>query len=623
MQADDQRAEQPAWKSRIWRKHLAVSSVVVCGAVLGFGVAEMSVAYRASLDGVALVQQARAREVAQVLESAFTNIERHIEAVTSLPWSTGTWLTLQTRREEYARLLRLVPAVESVAFVDASGRQLLSLSRRNVDTRVLPLTDPASPSESHKLRRGPRDLVPTLAHQYGGVTYLDDYDPRVALEIGFPEAAELGRTVVTIALRALTREVSTALTVVGAEAFAVDAGGVVVVHPDPSLVLEKRIAARAVAGGTAAAGATSYERVVGLHGIEVLRSTEPLGRLGWRVIVEQPLETAMAPVTATLERTAAFTLAGLALAITASLYLSSRLTRPIRQLHQASEAIGAGSLGARVDVRTGDELEALADRFNSMADSVNASYSQLEARVADKTREVEVANRHKSEFLANMSHELRTPLNAIIGNAGLLRGQRLGPLGGEQRECVDDVYDAGKHLLSLINDILDLSKVEAGRLDLEFTEIDVRSVVSDALLFVRELAARGSVQLGVDLAADVHTWEADERRLKQVLVNLLSNAVKFTDAGGRVTVRARLVGDEGLQFEVTDTGIGIAERDHERIFETFRQVAGQGQRNAEGSGLGLPLVRQLVELHGGRIAVSSRIGEGSSFTFNIPGRASA
>jgi two-component system, NtrC family, sensor kinase len=649
MSSIDASGQQPAWRSRIWRKHLAVSSTVVCGALVGFGLAEMAVAYRSALDGIALVQQARAREVAQVLESAVTNVERHVEAVTALPWTTGDWLTLETRREEYARLLRLVPAVESVSFVDATGRQRVHVSRRNAElgvrtepTDVPRLAKPqdfAPPGPFSILKGGSRNdstdpsvasgvsatgpplppaQAPAITRSYGFVEYLDDYDPRVTLSITFPEAAELGKTMVTIALRALTREVQAALLVPGAEAFAVDARGVVVIHPDVTVLLEKRGVASPRAGAAPVAFPPGQARVTGLHGNEVLRSTEVMPKLDWRVIVEQPVETAMAPVYATLIRTAAFLVAGLVLAVVASLYISSRLTRPIRQLHRASEALGAGNLAARVDVRTGDELESLSDRFNEMADSLNAAVIQLESRVADKTRELELANRHKSEFLANMSHELRTPLNAIIGNAGLLRGQRLGALGADQLECVDDVHDAGKHLLSLINDILDLSKIEAGRLDLELAAVDISRVVADALQFVRERATRGGLHFEVLVAPDVPSWTADERRLKQILVNLLSNAVKFTDPGGTVRVRVDQVGAEGLRFEVSDTGIGIAEADLGRLFTPFSQVARAGNRRDEGTGLGLPLVKQFVELHGGRVTVSSRPGEGSSFVFNIP-----
>jgi signal transduction histidine kinase len=236
--------------------------------------------------------------------------------------------------------------------------------------------------------------------------------------------------------------------------------------------------------------------------------------------------------------------------------------------------------------------------------------------IEDKGRQLEVASRHKSEFLASMSHELRTPLNAIIGFADVLADRMFGEVNDKQAEYLRDILDSGRHLLSLINDILDLSKIEAGRMELDPAEFDLPSAIDDALTLVRERAVRHDIALGRTVDERLGPIHADERKVKQVLLNLLSNALKFTARGGRVDVGA--VAREGMaEVSVTDTGVGIAAEDQAAVFEEFRQV-GTASRKVEGTGLGLALSRKFIELHGGRIWVTSEPGVGSTFTFTLP-----
>jgi signal transduction histidine kinase len=302
--------------------------------------------------------------------------------------------------------------------------------------------------------------------------------------------------------------------------------------------------------------------------------------------------------------------------------------------------IGTGDLAHRIDVRTGDEIEALAREFNQMAARLQESYAGLERKVEertrelrdaleqnvrlvheleDKTRQLEVASRHKSEFLANMSHELRTPLNAVIGFSEVLLERMFGELTPKQEEYLQDIMASGRHLLSLINDILDLAKIEAGRMELELGAFDLGAAIDNALTLVRERAVRHGVQLDRAVDGGVGPVVADERKVKQVLLNLLSNAIKFTPDGGRVTLRAERANGT-VEISVSDTGIGIAPHDQEAIFEEFRQVGTDYARKREGTGLGLALARRFVELHGGRLWVKSERGHGSTFTFTIPAR---
>jgi signal transduction histidine kinase len=243
--------------------------------------------------------------------------------------------------------------------------------------------------------------------------------------------------------------------------------------------------------------------------------------------------------------------------------------------------------------------------------------ARLFREIEEKSRQIEAANRHKSEFLANMSHELRTPLNAIIGFSEVLQERLFGELNEKQAEYTDDILTSGRHLLSLINEILDLSKVEAGRMELEVATFDLPLAIDNARTFVRERATRHGIHLDVTIDERVGDIVADERKIKQILLNLLSNAVKFTPEGGRVGINARQV-NGAVEISVSDTGIGITPEDQPKIFEEFRQVGGDYSHKSEGTGLGLTLAKKFVELHGGKIWVESEVGKGSKFTFTLP-----
>ena len=254
---------------------------------------------------------------------------------------------------------------------------------------------------------------------------------------------------------------------------------------------------------------------------------------------------------------------------------------------------------------------------------------RLQRELAERTRdaekaqsEAEAATRAKSDFLANMSHELRTPLNSIIGFSEVLEDELLGSLNASQREDVQYILKAGRHLLSLINDILDLSKVESGKMELEVDRVSLRGMLDASLVMHREKALRHGISLDLQMepVTDM-VIEADERKLKQILFNLLSNAVKFTPDGGSVRVMAReITGAQEIEISIEDTGIGIKPEDIPKLFKEFSQLDSVYDKKYEGTGLGLALTKKLVELHGGRIQVSSEFGKGSRFAFVIPVR---
>jgi PAS domain S-box-containing protein len=275
------------------------------------------------------------------------------------------------------------------------------------------------------------------------------------------------------------------------------------------------------------------------------------------------------------------------------------------------------SSGRKFDAAQVKRFEGVVRLFSLACES--ADHHKQAQRLLEEAR---AANRHKSAFLANMSHELRTPLNAIIGFSEVLGDKIFGGLNDKQAEYITDIHGSGQHLLSLINDILDLSKIEAGRLELSPAEFDLPETCDNALVLMKERANRGGVTLHKELEEDIGVITADERKVKQVLINLLTNAVKFTGEGGSVTLRGRYSGDE-VVISVIDTGIGIEKEDRELVFQEFRQVDSEHTRKHEGTGLGLALSKRLVELHGGRIWVESEPGQGSTFTFTLPKQTAA
>ena len=300
-----------------------------------------------------------------------------------------------------------------------------------------------------------------------------------------------------------------------------------------------------------------------------------------------------------------FAAGAIGLALVLGYAISWSLIGPVKRMDARLKEITSGNFSGRVEIPNKDELGALAGNLNRMSEELGRLYQQIEA-----------ASQHKSEFLANMSHELRTPLNAIIGFSEVLSEKMFGELNEKQEEYSKDIHASGEHLLSLINDILDLSKIEAGRMELELTEFDLPTAIENALMLVRERAGRRSIALHTNIDDRLGQIQADERKVRQVVLNLLSNAIKFTLEGGRIDVEA-VPKDGRVEISVSDTGIGIATEDQEKVFEEFRQV-GTAAKKVEGTGLGLTLCRKFVELHGGRIWVKSQEGVGSTFTFTIP-----
>ena len=294
------------------------------------------------------------------------------------------------------------------------------------------------------------------------------------------------------------------------------------------------------------------------------------------------------------------------------------LTRNLERRKRAEEKLREyrDQLEILVEKRTAELKAAVDSRDKEIYERKKAEVQLREAK-----QSAEEANKAKSDFLANMSHELRTPMNSIIGFAEVMRDGIAGPTTDDQKEYLNDIYESGRHLLNLINDLLDLSKIEAGKMKLEPSRFLLIDCLNSSLALFKEKMAKHNIKSDVEVSDDIEMINADERKLKQILVNLLSNAMKFTPDGGRIGVRVRKAGDDFL-FTVWDSGIGIPEQGITKLFEPFRQIETTLSKKQPGTGLGLSLCKRFVEQHGGRIWVESEEGKGSEFSFTIPAKES-
>jgi signal transduction histidine kinase len=609
---------------RLLRRTFAIAFFLVSGGLVASGVVELLFRYRESVEGIAVLQQEMAQAAAFKIQEFVREIERTLRATAQTREVVAGGLT-QAFRFELIKLLKTTPAVTEAAALNPAGQELLKVSR----VRTILPEDLQDRAADHGFVRAHTGKV-----FFGPVYFVRDSEPYMTVAVPVERFAGdvVGVLIAEVNLKYIWDVVSTIQVGRAGHAYVVSRNGDLIAHPDISLVLEKKNL-RELGQVKAALTGTSSRLLAqpSLTGEQVLPAYAAIPELGWAVLVERPVQEAYAPLRASILRTAVLLLVGLGMAVLASLLISRRVVRPVEALRQGAARIGSGDLDYRLDITTGDELQGLAEEFNRMAARLRDSYAGLEQTVQDRThelrealaviedkgRELETASRHKSEFLANMSHELRTPLNAIIGFSEVLHEQMFGEVNAKQAEYLQDILISGRHLLSLINDILDLSKVEAGRMTLELGEFDLPAALDSAVTLIRERASRHGIALALTVEPGLGTVVADERKVKQILLNLLSNAVKFTPAGGRVMVNAARL-DGVVEVAVSDTGIGIAADDQQAIFEEFRQVGSESARKEEGTGLGLTLTRKFIELHGGKISVTSEVGKGSTFTFTVP-----
>jgi signal transduction histidine kinase len=618
-------------RHRLFRKYAVIIVGLVSGVLIAGSAIQIYFSYQGIKATLVRVQHEKAETAATRLEEFLHRI------VTAIAWTAHSAYLPEgaaptQRRLDYLWLLRQIPSITEARHLDASGRETLRVSRLARDVV----------GSGADLSQDPRFLAAQAGATYFGPVYFrKDSEPYMTITLPL-KGPDAGIAVADVNLKFFWDVVSQIQIGPAGYAYVVDAGGNLIAHPDISLVLQKTAlgalpqvrTALAAAPRPSGGGGTEAEIGADLAGRDVLTAHAAISPVGWYVFVEQPVREAFSPLYAAILRTGLLLLAGLALSVVASLLLARRMLRPIQALQQGAARIGAGSLGERIALRTGDELEDLAEQFNHTAAQLQESYASLERKVRErttdltealralqeKTQQLEVASRHKSIFLANMSHEFRTPMHAIIGCSEILLDPSLPVTDPERQQFLRDILASGRHLLALLNDVLDLSKIEVGRMDLRIEPTAVRDMLDAVHGAMRPLAAKKHIQLDLECADAMPLIPMDTVRMRQALLNLVGNALKFTPEGGRVWMRAALSSQNGgLRIEVEDTGPGIPAEEHERIFAEFEQApAAHAAGRPEGAGLGLTLARRFAEMHGGRLWVESEVGRGSTFILTLP-----
>jgi signal transduction histidine kinase len=608
-------------RGRLLRHYFLISFVLVAGGLVTSGLWEIYFRFQEIREHIGFLQQEAATGAAFKLGQFIQEIHRSMSAATRSREVTAQGLS-PSYQFELEKLLLISPAITETVALDANGMVRARASRLRT---VLPedQTDFSATLAFQQARRG-------LTH-FGSAHFVRENEPYMAMAVPIEHLAGevVGVLLAEVSLIYIGENVVSRLADgVTGYTYVVSRAGDLLAHPQVSLVLQRRNVTHLDQVGSALSSASPEGSSQGtltrnLQGEQVFSSHAAIADLDWVVFVERAAEEVYRPLYSSIQRTAALVLVGLGMALLASLLVARRILRPLRTLRHGVQRIGSGDLAFRLDVKTGDELEMLAEEFNRMTARLQEAYTGLEHKVAERTQELvalnqqlDQANRLKSQFLANVSHELRTPMNAIIGFTRLVLRKTAGQIPPLQHANLQKVLVSADHLLNLINGLLDLSKIEAGRMEVSLVRFDVKELIQVAAATVEPLLKTDRVRFVTEVEPDLPPLYTDREKLKQILLNLLSNAAKFTD-DGVITVSTWRAGDT-LKLVVSDTGIGMPSDALHYIFDEFRQVDMTSTRRHGGTGLGLAIVRGLADLLGGTVTAESELGKGSRFTVTLP-----
>jgi signal transduction histidine kinase len=782
-------------RRRLFTKYVALFVAVVCIALLSNGIFDVLFYYQEHKSSLIRIQREQAEAAAAKIGQFIKEIESQLGWTTQLPWSAGS---IEQRRFDALRLLRQVPAITELSQIDATGKERLRVSRLAMDV----VGSGTDFSNDPKFTQAVTRKV-----YYGPVYFRRESEPYMTLAIAGTRR-DAGVSVAEVNLKLIWDVVSQIKVGQRGHAYVVGAQGRLIAHPDISLVLRNTDMSRLAQVQAAREGSGELVKEgEDIEGRKVLTAHAVVAPLGWLMFVELPAVEAYAPLYAALQRLGFVLLAALIFAVLAGMFLAGRMVGPIQALRTGAARLGSGDLSQRIAIKTGDELEALADQFNAMAGQLQESYAGLEQKVEERThelqtrsrelaqsveelralgevtqavnstldlatvlstivakavqlsdtdagsiyvvdpathelqlrashgmseeliaelnrqgvdlseknfaeaaaqqapvqvadlkdaplspvlkillragyrallivpllgpkgligmlvirrkasgefpqhtvdllqtfaaqsvlaiqnanlfteveeksRQLELASQHKSQFVASMSHELRTPLNAIIGLTEMMvsNAARFGT--EKAAEPLRRVHRAGTHLLGLINQVLDLSKIEAGKLELSPDTVNLAPLLEDVVGTARQLAEQNKNRLILQTQDNLGQLTVDPMRLRQILLNLLSNACKFTKQGEVALHVKRVVdGRNWIEIAVADTGIGMTHEQQAKLFEEFSQADSSTARQYGGTGLGLAITRKLARVMGGDVTVTSEPGKGSVFTVRLPASA--
>ena len=599
-------AEGPArphwrWRVSLRQRYATVFALLVSLPLLAYGLVTATLIHGQQREALAAVQRAQAEASAVRIQQFLHEVELQLAWLTSLPW---TPTAAASRRLDTLRVLRLTPAITDLVLLDGRGRERVAESRLDLSRLDSGEDRSASPAFA-----GAR----THGSYRGDVTFRKGTEPFMTVAVAGP-GSDTGVAIAEVSLKYIWDVVSRIR--IGQEgiAYVVDPAGRLIAHPDINLVLRNSDFFETIAAFNAqpaSPGPAPVLRLAGSRGQPVLASSLVLPPMGWRVVVEQPVQEADAPLWAAARSALWVAAAGLLLALVAALWSAWRLVRPLRTLALGAERIGAGQLSHRIELQSGDELQQLSERFNAMTAELQASYSGLERQVQARTRELSDANQAKSRLLAAASHDLRQPLHAL----NLMVAQlQLDPATAERQRLGQRIAQAIASINSLFDGLLDVSKLDAGVIRPEPRALPLQALLDRMDISCSAAARDRGLELRIRPCSG---WtRSDPVLLERILGNLVGNAVRYTRQGG-VLVGCRRTA-AGWRLAVWDTGIGIAPDKLDRIFDEFYRVEGSTTESREGLGLGLSIVARLAELLGHHVAVRSLPGRGSCFTVTVP-----